>query len=363
MRTPKLRRNGDGRAFAAYPGTAGRRCYFGVYGTDEAEQAYNAWLADLFASRASGDPVAADRRANRTLGDLAADYLRWAEQYYAGSRELANVLESVKLLLEHSGEMRGSTFGPNALRRFQGHLVATGRFARTTINAHINRVRRFVKWCQSRELVPRGLSEDLASVPGLRRGKTSARETSPVTPVPWVYVRATLPFLGPVARSMVTVQYWSGSRPGEICRMRASEIETTGPVWFYRPRHHKTGHRGHGLTKALPTPAQAALQTFLEADGDGPLFRTVHGNAWKSDSYGAAVTRAVRKAQAAHVPVPHWTPHQLRHSILTEIRDRFGVEAAQAWAGHARPDTTAIYTRQTLGLLTRIASEIAQRAS
>lgn len=358
MKPPKLRRNGDGRAFAVFPGTGGRRAYFGVYGSEEAAGRYAKWLDEVMSAIASGEPFACDRREDHTLTNLADIYLPWAEAYYAESGEFANVNDTVRLLIESVGDVLGRDFGPNALREFQGHLIASGRFARTTINSHVNRVRRFLKWCQSRELLPRGASEDLATVAGLRRGKTTARETQPVGPVPWVVVRATLPFLGPVVRSMVLVQFWSGCRPGEVCRMSAADIEATGPVWLYRPGRHKTAHHGRSLTKAIPEPIQAIVRAAMDARPEGPLFLTVHDNPFRRDTYTNAVHRGVEKARAAHVPVPKWSPNKLRHAILTDIRDRFGIEAAQAYAGHARPEMTAHYTRETEALLRRIAAEL-----
>jgi hypothetical protein len=41
--------------------------------------------------------------------------------------------------------------------------------------------------------------------------------------------------------------------------------------------------------------------------------------------------------------VPHWSPNLLRRWHLTEVRDRYGLDAAQARGSHARADTTEIY--------------------
>ena len=339
-----------------YPDTGGRRAYFGWFGTPEAESAYNEWLSELFASLAAGEPVSADRRAGNTIAENAALYLTFAKTYYANSRELSNVRDTIKMLVEYDAEMPAAKFGPNALRRFQTYLVGTNRFARSTINSHINRTRRFVKWCQSRELVPRGMTEELATVPGLRRGKTSARESRPVAPVPRAVWRATLPFMPEHVRAMVEVQYECAMRPGEVCAMTPAEIERTEPVWFFRPTHHKTAHRGHGLTKGITAKARRILEPRLSGPPDEPVFLTGHGNQFTADTFGHAVRRAARRALLANVPIHVWNPNRLRHARLTEIRDLFGEEAAQHWGGHARPDTTAIYTKRIEGVLVKIAS-------
>ena len=41
--------------------------------------------------------------------------------------------------------------------------------------------------------------------------------------------------------------------------------------------------------------------------------------------------------------MPPWSPLQLRHTRATEIRGRYGLEAAQTVLGHAKADVTQIY--------------------
>lgn len=43
-----------------------------------------------------------------------------------------------------------------------------------------------------------------------------------------------------------------------------------------------------------------------------------------------------------------WAPNQLRHSAATEIRKRFGIEAAQVTLGHAAADVTQVYAERDL---------------
>ena len=56
--------------------------------------------------------------------------------------------------------------------------------------------------------------------------------------------------------------------------------------------------------------------------------------------------------------VPHWHPHQLKHACGTEVRKRFGAEAARAFLGHAKLSTTEIYAERDLGTVEEIAPEI-----
>jgi site-specific recombinase XerC len=55
--------------------------------------------------------------------------------------------------------------------------------------------------------------------------------------------------------------------------------------------------------------------------------------------------------EAAHEGIeprrlPAWHPNQLRHSAATEIRRRFGLEAAQTVLGHAKADVTQVYAER-----------------
>jgi len=41
-----------------------------------------------------------------------------------------------------------------------------------------------------------------------------------------------------------------------------------------------------------------------------------------------------------------WSPNQLRHSAATEIRLRFGLEAAQVALGHSKAEVTQVYAER-----------------
>jgi len=53
-----------------------------------------------------------------------------------------------------------------------------------------------------------------------------------------------------------------------------------------------------------------------------------------------------------------WHPHQLRHSAATEIRKRFGIEAAQHVLGHATLNVTEIYAEKNAEAARQVAAMI-----
>jgi integrase len=76
-------------------------------------------------------------------------------------------------------------------------------------------------------------------------------------------------------------------------------------------------------------------------------------DAYDRHSYGQAVARACEKAG-----VPHWHPNQLRHTHATEVRRRYGLEAAQVALGHSQANVTQVYAERDLALAARVASEM-----
>src|SRR5262249_24253725 len=71
---------------------------------------------------------------------------------------------------------------------------------------------------------------------------------------------------------MVRLQLVTGMRPGEVCTMRAIDIDMTGPVWLYRPSRHKTEHHGHTRIIAIGPRAQEIVRRHLKTEIQAYLF-------------------------------------------------------------------------------------------
>ncbi len=87
------------------------------------------------------------------------------------------------------------------------------------------------------------------------------------------------------------------------------------------------------------------------------------------DSYRRAITYGIAKANRSREEeakkqgtepqlIPEWYPLQLRHSRATQIRKKYGIEAAQVALGHTRADVTQIYAERNLEAAVQIAREI-----
>jgi len=193
---------------------------------------------------------------------------------------------------------------------------------------------------------------------------------------------------------MVQVQLLTGMRTGEVCVMRGIDIDMTGKVWLYRPGsdqgpqgEHKTAHHGYQRVIAIGPKAQEVIRPFLKLDTRAYLFspqeaivevraerrrrrktkvqpsqqdrgkrrpKKAPGKRYTTSSYAHAIKSGCRKADAAahakdpsipneHVLVPHWHPHQLRHTRATELWREYGLDTARAVLGHTSPAVTEVY--------------------
>jgi integrase len=70
-------------------------------------------------------------------------------------------------------------------------------------------------------------------------------------------------------------------------------------------------------------------------------------------SYARAIARACKKAG-----VPVWAPNRLRHAVGTDVRERYGLEAAQVVLGHTKADVTEVYAERNQELARRVMAEI-----
>jgi integrase len=342
-----------------------------------------------------------------TITELIARYWKFAEAHYTKDGEATGELGALRSAFRPLKELYGATaaaeFGPLRLEALRMKMVSLG-WARGNINRSVNRVRRLFRWGVSKQLIPSSVIEAHSTVDGLRRGKTTARETAPIRPVEDAAVDATLSFMPEVVADMVRVQRLAGMRPAEVCIVRPCDINRAGDVWIYRPESHKTEHHGRDRVIFIGPQAQAVLLRYLARSQEAYCFRpcdsiakhraarsatrttrlscgnvpgsnrlrkprTEPGECYEVDAYRRAITRACDKAflhptlakfSAKTVPAAHaeelkawqkqhrWAPNQLRHAAATEVRREFGLEAAQIVLGHSKADVTQIYAERDL---------------
>ncbi len=389
----------------------GKDHYLGKYGTPASKERYRTLLAEWATSQSS-------QKILLSIGELARAYLDFAATYYvkAGepTSEVGAIRTALRVLVQQAGSILATEIGPKRLITVRDVMVEIG-WARPTINAAVNRIRRMFRWAAEQELIPGRVVADLDAVRGLRQGRTAAREPEPVLPVEDTVVDATLPFMSPIVADMVRIQRFTGMRPAEVCGLRPRDIDQSSSPWLYRVREHKTIHFQKERHVYIGPRAQEILRPYLLRDSDRPCFspaeadrlrrsklhecrqtplatgnrpgtnrkavpRRSPGEHYTPTSYARAITRAceaafsmpkqlrsiskkvtadqiaVFKSEAMHWRRQFcWSPNQLRHKAATDIRQRFGLEAAQVALGHSRADVTEIYASRDRGLAASVA--------
>jgi integrase len=180
-------------------------------------------------------------------------------------------------------------------------------------------------------MVPVTVYQALLTVQGLRKGKTAAREPEPIRPVSDAEIDATLPHLPPVVANMVRFQRLVGCRPGEVCIIRPCDVERSGDVWCYVPESHKT--KAAGLVAPCRPKSPATAEALERYRAEQRRFNEALGKV-------------------------AWSPNQLRHAAATELRRRYGIEAAQTVLGHSKADVTQVYAERDFSLAARVMAEV-----
>jgi integrase len=245
---------------------------------------------------------------------------------------------------------------------------------RYMVNRTIKEIVAMFAWAVSEELVPADQLVALRCVKSLRAGESLARESEPVLPVPDAEVDAILPHLPAVMADLVRFARLTAVRPTEACRLRMADVEfgdhLPAPKWTLR--RHKTANKGKVREVAIGPQALRLLERWSAGKAPtDPVFAT--GDLGRVKTRGTiqkrkrrtkrtAFTREdIRKDIAAACKAagrPKWTTYQLRHAGITDVRRRYGLEAAQAHAGHASAKMTEHYARLTFDDAAQVALKI-----
>lgn len=398
---------------------SGKRVYLGPYGSKRSLQRYQEALKEwentrhrqqLQAKRddefgtAQDQPLAInltaaqlrEKRAVKvpiTINELILVYHRYTHEYYRKNgevtREAGVVDDALRILRKHYGLMCADNFGPVALDILREAMIDERDWSRKYINKQVNRIRALFKWSTAKELVDPKVSQALRELPGLKKGRTRAREIARVTLVADSVIDATITKLPPVVADMIRVQRLTSARPGEICSMAPADIDRSGDVWIYRPVEHKTEHFERDRIVAIGPRAQQILlpyvtgrdaQSYCFSPQESEMQRRAQATAqrktplsagnrpgtnrvaapkrqanarYTTASYRRAIHRACEKLE-----IEKWSPNRIRHTASTEIRKRFGIDAARAVDGHGAASTTEIYAELDLNKAVEVMREV-----
>jgi integrase len=284
---PSYRQHSSGQACVTVRLPDGRRreILLGTWESPESKAEYARVLAELAAHQGHLPPRGRDTApANLSINEVILAYWQHAEAYYRHADGTStSEVDAIRLALRPLKRLYGHTpataFDSLALEALREEMIREGH-CRNRVNKDISRVRRMFRWAASKGLVPDSVHVSLATVEGLKAGRSAARETSPIRPVAEAVVEATLPHMRPQVAAMVKLQLLTGMRPGEVVVMRGMDLEMTGKVWTYRPGSdqglhgkHKTAHRGQSRVILIGPRAQEVLRPWLRLNLTEYLFQ------------------------------------------------------------------------------------------
>jgi integrase len=349
-RVPRLcHHKASGQATVYYHG---KLHYLGRWGTPEAKQRYDEFVANLPKPGAKVIAEPAFEPAVLLVGEVAVRYQAHAEKYYVqgGVRtgEHTTIKSALTPLVARYAELPVTEFGPKALKTVREDMIKRN-WSRRYCNKATSIIKRCFAWAVEEELIPAAVFHGLAAVKGLRAGRSSAREKPKVGPVSDAHLDAILPKVSMLVGDVLRTMRFSGMRPGEAISMKVSEIDRSDPAcWIYRPGRHKTAYRDLGRAIPLgPRAQEIILPRLLKAGKRGLVFAITRA------SLRTGVLRGCNRAK-----IPPFTPNQIRHAVGTEVRAKYGLEAAQVLLGHAKANTTEIYAERDLSKAQEVALRI-----
>ena len=316
------------------------------------------------------------RYVTTVRGNKTPEELRGCSKWW-NTRVVANALETRRAVpLDR--------FGPKMLKDVQAELATrsrkqkkqgrTVRLTRYMVNRTIKEIVSMFAWAVSEELVPSDRLVALRCVKSLRAGESLARESEPVLPVPDADLEAILPHLPAVMADLVRFARLTAVRPSEACRLRMADIETGDdlPLPRWTLRQHKTAHKGKVREIAIGPQAWRIVERWANGKAPtDPAFAT--GDLGRVKTAGTIRKRQRRSKRTAFTStdirkdvaaackaagVSNWTPYQLRHAGISDVRRKMGLEAAQAHGGHATAKMTEHYARITFEDAARVALKI-----
>ncbi|MCB1744393.1 MAG: site-specific integrase [Gammaproteobacteria bacterium] len=241
---------------------------------------------------------------------------------------------------EHFADTDAQALSPRDVKRWLEQL--SGRYQRDTCNRFLRGLKQAYAHAVSEEMIDESAFVRLQAVKGLRYGQ--AEEPRPVEPVMEDQVASTLLWMCGRHRCMVTFMLLTGCRPGEMQRFDWRDVETNREPWIYRPRDHKTAHRGHRREIFIGPRCREMMTMFR--DTPRPF-----------DSHLSSLRAAVRTA-AARAGVAPWRLNQVRHLTATRLREADGIEVAQFVLGHRSMDMTTRYSWKANQIAAPVIEEI-----
>ena len=224
IRVPSLRAC-NGRACADFKG---KRVYYGCVGSLEAEEAYRRdvliYVANKGTFPASGQGT--------TIAELMLAYWRDRRRYFqkpdgTHTSSLERIRQALKPLKDTYAHVEANDFRTIDLLAMRQAWIDKG-LSRKTVNDYTAALKHLFKWGAARDLVKPTVYQALATIEGLRPGRSEAKETERRQPVRQEHVDVIESQVSRQVWAMIQLQLLTGARPGEIVNLRPIDLDTQG---------------------------------------------------------------------------------------------------------------------------------------
>lgn len=341
-RTPKYcHHKGTNQAFVRI---SGEMIYLGLYDSPESRDEYD---NQILKWRELNDITG---KHSTTIGQLCLAFKKHADKFYVDADgnptgEAGNFKKSLRILIKKYRALPCSKFGPLKLKEVRSKLEK--RHVRTQVNKSVSRIISVFRWGVENEMVGVEVVQALECVKGLRKGRCTAKESEPVTPVPDEDFNAALECMTSNVSMICSLLALTGARVSEIRTMRVGDVDTSRDVWIFKPGAHKNAWRGKDRVVFIGLKAQVLLMPFSgdAVQSDQFVFRPRKENEpYTLRGLESSIRKACKRAK-----VNHWSPGRLRHNTATVVNSNFGdIDAARVVLGHSAKSTTEIYTERDL---------------
>jgi integrase len=363
---PKYRRHAaSGLGFVSLPGKDKLHyIYFGKYEDPDSERQYWELISKWEANGRCLEEPENQEAGDITIARLCELFLADAQKRYVKNESPTSHLKNIRLAIrvarEAYGDLPAKDFTAVHLRKIRRTIIDEGKLCRAEINRRCRLIGQIIRWSHEEGYMPAQTAFSVSNFKTLNKGEYGVKDHPKVTDVKWETVEATLPFLSRQCAAMVLLQWHTGMRPGEVCIMRACDIDEK---WDYRPVTHKLQHHEAERVVYLPPQAREIITPWIkDRTPEDFLFsprevmaalrprpakpkqqrkrRTKRrvGSHYSTTTYCHAIRDACLKAK-----IEVWHPHMLRHSFATRCDEACGPETARLQCGHTKSTMTERY--------------------
>lgn len=245
-----------------------------------------------------------------------------------------------------------------AVKEYREHMQAVRKLRPETINRRLRTVRRFLDWCEKKEIVPRNEARPIKLVPKVKLSprQLSYRQESDL-------VAAVKNHGNLRDQTIVLLMLHTGLRPVEVCHLKRRHIHL-----FQRSGYLEVVASKRNKYREVPLniTIREALKEYMDqfpGEPDDFLFRSKKtGGQMSTRALGHLVEKYMDLAGLRPDPEGHmWTARDLRHRFGYVMAKKTPLHKLAQIMGHDSLDTTMIYIQATREDLQKEVEKIAWR--